>query len=304
MNCDNVTKQLPLMLYGDLSFEDEEMLHAHVAECSTCRTELAQLRALHREMDFSQAEIPPELLQDSRRRLRVSVAALKEAGLTPSRSGASWLPLWFTAPLWKTAGAVALVVLAFTAGRLFPTGSAAVAPALRDTEPMASRVRYVQPEDSGRVQIVLEEVRQRVLRGGVDDDRIRNLLVSAAREANDPGVRVETMDLLKSQSASSEVRSALLGALQHDRNAGVRLKAIEALRNSSDDAETRRVLAKVLLLDENPGIRTQAIDLLTRRREPSLVGVYQEAAAREQNTYVRMKCQRALSEMNASVETF
>jgi hypothetical protein len=197
------------------------------------------------------------------------------------------------------------VALAFTAGRLEPTESGgAVVRQARDSEPMASRVRYVQPEDSGRVQIVLEEVRQRVLHGGVDDDRIRTLLVSAAREANDPGVRVETMDLLKSQSTSSEVRRALLGALQYDRNAGVRLKAIEALRNSADDPETRRVLARVLLLDENPGIRTQAIDLLTKRREPSLVGVYQEAAAREQNTYVRMKCQRALSEMNASVETF
>jgi hypothetical protein len=64
------------------------------------------------------------------------------------------------------------------------------------------------------------------------------------------------------------------------------------------------VLAQVLLTDENPGIRTQAIDLLTQRREPAMVGVLQELMAREDNNYVRLKCQRALSEMNASVETF
>jgi HEAT repeat protein len=113
------------------------------------------------------------------------------------------------------------------------------------------------------------------------------------------------MDLLKTQCESAEVRRALLAALQHDSNPGVRLKAIEALRQSpAHDAETRRVLAKVLLQDQNPGVRTQAIDLLTQKREPAIVGVLQEVMTREDNNYVRLKCQRALSEMNASMETF
>jgi hypothetical protein len=171
-------------------------------------------------------------------------------------------------------------------------------------EPVVSRVRYVQPEQSGRVQIVLEEVRQRVLSGDVDDQRIRGYLLTAARESADPGVRVGTMDLLKDQSESTEVRRALLFALQHDSNPGVRLKAIEALRTAGQEAETRRVLAQVLLSDTNPGVRTKAIDLLTQKREPALVGVLQELMAREENSYVRMKCQKALTEMNASVEMF
>ena len=91
---------------------------------------------------------------------------------------------------------------------------------------------------------------------------------------------------------------------EHDTNAGVRLKALEALRPSAADPETRQALAEVLLKDENPGVRTQAVDLLTSKREPELVGVLQEIMTRENNNYVRMKCQRALNEMNASVETF
>ena len=42
-----------------------------------------------------------------------------------------------------------------------------------------------------------------------------------------------------------------------------------------------------------PGVRTQAVDLLTQKREPELVGVLQELMTRENNNYVRMKCQRA-----------
>ena len=158
--------------------------------------------------------------------------------------------------------------------------------------------------NSGQVQIVLEETRQRVLSGDIEDDAIRTLLLRAARESSDPGVRVETMDLLKGQPQSADVKRALLHALRTDTNAGVRLKALEALRPSAEDSETRQALAEVLLKDENPGVRTQAIDLLTSKREPELVGVLQEIMTRENNNYVRMKCQRALNEMNASAETF
>jgi hypothetical protein len=35
-----------------------------------------------------------------------------------------------------------------------------------------------------------------------------------------------------------------------------------------------------------------------------MVGVLQELMSHEDNNYVRLKCQRALSDMNASVETF
>jgi hypothetical protein len=293
------------MLYGDLSFDEEELVQSHLGECAGCRRELERVRTLHDLLDSAEPAIPPDLLQNSRRELRLAIAAVAESGAARDRSRFAFLQRFLPAPaVWRPAAALALLVAGFAGGRLYPTEATAGPRAARESEPMASRVRYVQPEESGRVQIVVEEVRQHVLKGGLDDDRIRTLLVSAAREANDPGVRVETMDLLKSRSESSEVRTALLAALQHDRNPGVRLKAIDALRNSADDEETRRVLTRVLLTDDNPGIRTQAIDLLTKRREPELVGVFQELIAREPNTYVRMKCQRALNEMNASVETF
>jgi hypothetical protein len=46
------------------------------------------------------------------------------------------------------------------------------------------------------------------------------------------------------------------------------------------------------------------IDLLVDRKDPSVVGVLQEALKKEDNNYVRLRSQRALREMNASVETF
>lgn len=306
MNCDTVVKQLSLMLYGELSFDEEEAVHLHLDSCASCQSRLAATRQFHADAGIAAVALPPQLLSDARRTLRVSVSALRDSGLqaSPSRPWQRLLPAsWSWNALWKPVGAVTLLAIGFLGGRVLPAGGASMQ-VRGPVEPVSSRVRFVQPEESGRVQIVVEEVRQRVLEGGVNDDGIRALLVSAAREANDPGVRVETMDLLKPQAESAEVRRALLAALQHDGNPGVRLKALEALRGNRADGETRRVLAQVLLTDNNPGVRTQAIDLLTAQHEPDMAGLLQELMSREENNYVRLKCQKALREMNASVETF
>jgi len=300
-------EQLPLMLYGELSFDEEEAVQQHLDFCGSCAAELGRLRKLHHELNALEPEVPAQLLQDSRRNLRVTLSGVHDAAAFRKQSG-WWRRL--VSPLqgwgrgWQMAGALALLVAGVLGGRGFPTSVHAGRLSLAPSEPVASRVRFVQPEGSGRVQIVLEEVRQRVLEGGVNDDSIRGILLSAAREANDPGVRVETMDLLKDQSESTEVRTALLAALQHDTNPGVRLKALEALKATAGAADTRRVLTHVLLTDQNPGIRTQAIDLLVQQQEPEMVGLLQELVSREDNDYVRLKCQKALREMNASIETF
>jgi hypothetical protein len=308
MTCDLITKQLPFLLYGELSFDEEENLHQHLEHCEGCQAEFARIQSFHNAFDSVELDADQKLLFDCRRRLRVNVAALAEADAKQPRRLAVWfsrlLPSFPLSPL-RPIGALALVAVGFFGGRFVQTGPDGM-PLVNPSsfEPVASRVRYVEPDGTGQVQIVLEETRQRVLSGGMQEEPIRRLLLAAVRESADPGVRVGTMDLLKSQSQSTEVRRALLHALQHDPNAGVRLKALEGLRSSARDPETLRVLTHVLLTDTNPGLRTQAVDLLTASPEPSLAGVLQELMTREENNYVRLKCEKALHEMNASVETF
>jgi HEAT repeat protein len=171
-------------------------------------------------------------------------------------------------------------------------------------EPTISQVRYLEPDPSGSVRIVVEETRQRVLSGRLDEEPIRHLLLAAAREARDPGLRGETVDILKAQPEAADVRRALLATFEHDPNDGVRLKALEGLKSFATEPDVRSTLVRSLLVDDNPGIRIQAIDLLIQKREDALVGVLQELMQRESNNYVRLRCQRALQEMNASVGTF
>ena len=103
---------------------------------------------------------------------------------------------------------------------------------------------------------------------------------------------------------TTPVRAALLNAVANDQNPGVRLKALEGLKSFVSDAQVRKTLAQVLLKDENPGVRIHAIDMLTASRDGSTVGVLQNLVERENNSYVRLRCEKALQDMNASIGTF
>jgi hypothetical protein len=306
MKCDEVKKNLPLFLYGELSFEEEERLEMHIDECAGCRLAVEREKSLFKSLDASELVPSPELLEDCRADLRSRLAQVE-----PDEGFWSKLRQGFTihfhfAPGWaQPAGLAAMLVLGFLAARMtpgsFPTPwrTASVV-----AEPVSSRVRYVEPVAAGRVQIVIDETRQRVLSGNLEDQSIQRLLLTAAKDPSDAGLRVESVDLLKSRPQSAEVRSALLYAVQHDANAGVRLKALDGLKDFADDPETRKTLTQVLLKDDNPGVRTQVIDLLIQHHSNAMVGVLQELMMKEDNGYIRMRCQKALHEMNASIETY
>jgi hypothetical protein len=211
--------------------------------------------------------------------------------------------LWIQSAL-RPAGAVALVAVGFFGARLAPVaGIGHQSAGLFD--PNSARVRYVEPGPSGQVQLVVDETRQRVISGRLEDAQIRALLLTAAKDPSDPGLRVESVEILKNRSESDEVRSALLTALLHDTNSGVRLKALEGLKPFASQPDVRKALSQVLLADDNPGLRTQAIDLLTQNsNQEHVVGVLQELMHKENNEYIRQRCEKALRGMKASVETY
>jgi hypothetical protein len=291
MSCEEIKDQMPLFLYGELSFDEEEAFERHLAGCAGCRRELARVRNLHDLV--AEAVLTPSLpmLAECRRELRsqtIGVGALARNRFLPGRF--FWL---------QSLAAAAMLVIGFFTAKLPVFNSQYNLAAVS-----ASRVRDIESDRDGGVQIVLDETRQRVLSGRLDDANIRALMISASREQSDPGLRAESVDLLKSRCSSRDVREALLQALQHDNNSGVRLKALEGLRPYAAQPEVRKALSYALLSDDTPAIRTQAIDLLMSSHSGDVVGVLQKLMEKEQDNYIRLRTIKALHEMNASAGTF
>ncbi|MGA2721327.1 MAG: HEAT repeat domain-containing protein [Bryobacteraceae bacterium] len=306
MTCDSVTRLIPLYFYGELMPEEEDRLAEHLHACAGCTREMERQRALAAALDRRQAEVPPMLIESCRADLWAAIQGGAPHFFQPAKG--PWA-LFLEALAATLAGfhryrtpvaAVALVAVGFFAARF----SAGVpASSLSPAGEVFSTVRSVEPDSSGRVQIAFDETRRRVVSGPTGDRDIQRLLLAAAREDN-PAVRVESVDLLKSRADSGEVRDALLNAVAHDSNAGVRLKALDGLKPLAADPQIRKTLAQVLLADDNPAVRMQVVDLLVSHRDDSMVGVLQNLVQKEDNNYVRLKCEKALKDMNASIGTF
>jgi hypothetical protein len=177
----------------------------------------------------------------------------------------------------------------------------------------ATQVRNVQEDANGRVNIVLNETKQRTVSGNMQDAMIRNLLMAAAKGSSDPGLRAETVTILVNGAVSSDVRDALVFALENDQNTVVRWRAMEGLKSYAHDPSVQTALASVLQHDVNPGMRTQAIDLLTSgtgsAMDRQVIGVLQEMVSREDdtredNTYIRQRAQRMLEAVKASAGVY
>jgi hypothetical protein len=318
MTCEEARKNLPLFLYGELSFDEEELVEVHVDECAACRQTLAREKAMFAALDAVELVPTPEALAESRAELRGRLAlATRGLRTSPTHGSGFWdkvregftIHFHFAPGIAQVAGAAAMLALGFLTARVAPNSFLGNWRSAGMVEPATSRVRYVEPVSPGRVQIVLDETRQRVLSGSVDDQAIQRLLLTAAKDPSDAGLRVESVDLLKNNSQSAEIRKALVYSLEHDPNAGVRLKALDGLKQFAQDPDTRQALTQVLLKDDNPGVRTQVIDLLVQknsdeRHTDAMVGVLQELLEKEDNGYIRMRCQKVLQEMNASAEMY
>jgi hypothetical protein len=228
-----------------------------------------------------------------------------------------WASLAGARLTWQPAAALTLLAVGFFGGRTTEDlwsgrggaaghgGQVAVRQqGLLNTSPVSvTDVRSIvnDPSGMGAVEIVIEE--RRTIRGNSNDPMIRGLLINSVQSSHS-GARLESLEALGHNLADSEIREALIRAMVEDENPGVRIKALEALKPHAKDADVRAALVSSVRGDDNPGMRVMAIDLLTAEPDRELAGVLQQLVAAETDDYVRMRCRKALLELNASVDTY
>jgi hypothetical protein len=310
MTCQQVQTKLSLYLYGELEFAQEEELERHLESCSLCQLALAREKQWHTSVNSARMDVPLDLLSECRRELRRQVGSGQK---DVPRLGHWWERLNFSFTAWSTrlAAASFLVFIGFTGGRwLDRTGAQTAAVAeMNLVNPATLRVRDIEPGENNRVRIIVDQVQQHEIEGAISDGDVRRLLLQATKDPTDPGIRVDSMDLLTHQSGN-DVRDALLYSVEHDPNAAVRLKALQGLRRYTADPVTRETLAVVLEHDSNPNVRSEAIDVLVPANgqldlSPTFAGMLESILRSErENEYVRLRCMQALQDMNGTGKVY
>lgn len=318
MTCHEVQLNLSLYLYGELDFAREEQFEAHVNECAFCHRALAREKALHTALNSQQLDVPLDLLAECRQGLRNAIGA----------EAATRKPMLFFRPRWprflnvslnRWSAQVALgsflVFVGFGCARLIdrhgvPGGLQNTAANFMGVLSPSSHIRDVEPNGSGEVRIIIDQVNEHQIVGRVDDKNIRRLLLAAAKDPGDPGIRADSVDLLKDQPGA-DVRDALLYSVLHDTNAAVRIKALEGLRQFATNAQTRNTVKFVLQHDESPEVRSEAIDILAPANQPvelspDLIGTLQEfvRSGQQSDDYARARALELLRQLNAPVDLY
>ena len=304
--CAGVREQFALLLYGELNFDEEERMESHLDACAECRELLRWQKHLHSAADMASAAPPPALLTSCRENLSAALTRAEStqaprwwAQFAASFRGAGWRPAW------GPVSAFAMLAVGFLGAQFMPIlRPGGGFDSMNAADIGGSRVRNVSAGQDGRVEIVLDETRQRTVRGTLHDDSIHGLLLAASKEAPDPALRADSMAILMGGVGSADVRNALMFALEHDQNEGVRAKAMDGLKPYASDRGVQIAVAQVLLRDANRGMRTRAIDLLAAREQRELdreiVGALQELMDREEDAYVRNRGLGVLRAVKAS----
>src|SRR3954469_2650450 len=306
MNCDWIKENAALYIYEELPDDQRHEFEQHVERCAECKREMAETREFKMTMSaLAMPEPSPNLLAASRMRLQEALETAQQSGGW-SRFAfdfAGWLQQVKLAP----ALTFALLIFGFAGGTLatysYMHGRLPIRPPGTTSAPtspaaIAGIRGIVQQPNSNQVHIQYDQLVPATKDGSLDDPAIQQLLLFAARNNTNSGVRMDSMDLLVQKPEDSKVREALIYGLRYDKNVGVRLKALEALKPYvKDDVRVRDAMLEALMGDPNPGVRTQALGVVKNvRQDASVRAVLMQLAEKDSNIFIKKESKRLLAQ--------
>jgi hypothetical protein len=312
MKCDWVRQNILFYVYNELEDDARYEVEQHLGRCPECATELKATRKLHATLsEMPVAEPTPNLLAASRMRL--------QEALETTQPGGFWQRLIFEPGAWlrQIRMAPALAAAIFIVG--FGGGIGATYNFLANRPPVNNDIsNYTHPDQtpsvdasiagirsvtqepgSNQVSIKYDTVVTQEAQGSLNDQRIQQLLLFAARNNYNSGVRMDSVDLLTQAPNDTRVREALMYALQNDTNPGVRLKALDGLSSFvRQDARVRDGVLRALISDTNSGVRMQALRLVEPMKADSNVrSVLTRLSQTDQNVSIRSQARTMLAQM-------
>ena len=307
MNCDWVKQNVALYVYDEMPDDQRHELERHVERCESCAVELGAFRAFRHALNTVQPPEPsPNLLAASRMRLSEMLedAEQHRGWRRFTFDLAGWLQQAKLAP----AMVLALLMVGFVGGgiagwqttRNLAPADLRGAEVKQASEASIAGIRAItQDPSSNSVRIKYDTLQPQTMTGSLDDPRIQQLLLYAARNNTNSGVRMDSVDILTQKPDDQAVRRSLMFSLRYDNNPGVRLKALDGLRDYvKTDTRVRDAVLSALLNDSNAGVRSMAISLLQPvKADGSVRQVLKHLADTDKNQFIRSESRRVLDSL-------
>jgi hypothetical protein len=196
-----------------------------------------------------------------------------------------------------------------------PAMTVSAAPSLSDHELETMGIEGIhvkaQGDDSApQVEVQLLSKKPMVVEGTPDDAEVRRVLTYVVEHGQkfDPGLRLDSLEVLRTRVDDPRVRAALCDVARRDDNPAVRLKALAALDGRGGDPAVQQTILGALAGDDNSGVRIEAINALLAAMNggsepsgmpvaPQALDVLRDRERNDSNSYVRMRSARVLSRL-------
>jgi len=326
---------------GELDPAEQERVSRHMAHCAACAASLERERALLALVADDHREPDPALLAACRAGLQDALDRQEERGWL-RRKLSVLLPASWISPRPAWSGAL-LLLIGFTVGLLGPRlllrshatpvsvsrsvpapdasamganpspllsakpQAVSVAPApfdLRAADVAGINVFRSSESEVPRVELHLRTQQPLTVRGTLDDDDVRSVLLNVLQDSRfcpDPDLRLDAVNLLRSRDNDPAVRSVLCRAARADGDAGVRRMALQALAGAGPQPMIRDTLLDALAADDDAGVRIEAIsvlrDMAMRRAmlpDDRILNALRERAQKDPSSSVRVQSVAAL----------
>jgi putative zinc finger protein/HEAT repeat protein len=313
MKCDWVKDNIVFYVYNELEDDARYEVEQHLARCPECTAELKAARKFHATLSQTLvAEPSPNLLAASRMRLQEALEGTTQGGF--------WQRLVFDPGNWlrqirmAPAMVAAIFIVGFGGGIAatynFMDGRSTPAAVTSDSSSTPSPVSpldasitgirsITQDPGSSQVNIKYDTVSTKDIQGSLNDQRIQQLLLFAARNNFNSGVRMDAVEKLTQAPNETNVREVLMYSLQNDTNPGVRLKALDGLSGFvRQDVRVRDAVLQSLIGDANIGVRMQALHLVEpMKADGSVRSVLTRLAQSDQNASIRSQARAMMAQV-------
>jgi hypothetical protein len=277
-------------------------------------------------MEFTRvkpADIDDNLLFEARSELRASLRR-ERSRVTIGDRLTAFISSMVQSPYRAAFAGLSLIALGFLFGYLnFHKADIIIAPPDESKNDLSSlennvqinNIKFIDQDASdGEIEFTFEAVKPIHIKGDINDQRIQNVLVYSMLNEQNPGVRLNAINVIgentppgklnQKTQGDKDIKKALLSVAKYDENPGVRREALILLRTYPYDNEIKEALLYVLINDENSGLRIEAINGLSDANKeginfnPEELSIFKEKMERDENNYVRYQAKTVLKEYN------
>ncbi len=305
--------------FGEINSREKIELEEHLKNCDLCRSEFYSAKLLKESLQQNELPDPDmKLLSEARNGLRSKLRIERQkTGFWEYVTGKFTSSFFLTPQL--AVAALSFLIIGMIAGYFIFNTAGTIHYSMENRNPdkqenqvvlsgdtKISDIRFISKNAAdGTVEFTFDAIKPMHMKGKISDPQVQNVLTYSMLNEDNPGTRLNTINLINSSDQSQpdpEIKNALLTVVKYDNNQGVRLEAMKLLKKFGFDDAIKSTMLYVLQNDSSSGMRIDAMNRLVQANKKGSafnnedLSVLRQKVQHDDNNFIRYQAKTVLKE--------